>query len=105
MGMAMTMRTQVRKQNKDKSSGKHVLKSLVRWVREALQRRPAHKPTQRSVRFERLEPRLLLSADPVTTIDPAGVQTVTFAGDDDTVTLELVSTVASTNGGVIVNLT
>ena len=57
------------------------------------------------VALEALEQRLLLSADPVTSINAQFEQTVTFAGEDDAVTVGLVSTVASANGGVIVDLT
>src|SRR6185295_14809608 len=58
---------------------------------------------QRHFALEALEPRVLLSADPVTSIT-AGVLTATFTGDADTVDIKLMSTEASLNGGVIVSL-
>src|SRR5687767_2674338 len=67
-----------------------------------LQARP-RPPFRRKVLFEALESRLLLSADPATSVNN-GVLTATFTGDDDAVALELVSSVESGNGGVIVNL-
>ena len=54
--------------------------------------------------LESFEPRLLLSADPVTT-NVAGVYTVAFAGTDDVVGIRLSSYATSANGGVIVDLT
>ena len=54
--------------------------------------------------LESFEPRLLLSADPVTT-SAAGVYTVAFAGTDDVVGIRLSSYATSANGGVIVDLT
>jgi len=56
-----------------------------------------------SVLLDAMEPRILLSGDPVTS-SAAGVYTVTFAGSDDTVGIHLVSD-TSTNGGAIVDLT
>ena len=58
---------------------------------------------RRSVLLEAMEPRLLLSADPVTS-SAAGIYSVAFAGTDDAVAIHRVSTVASANGGFIVNL-
>ena len=55
------------------------------------------------LRLEALEPRVLLSADPLTSIT-SGALTATFSGDNDVVDVRLASTTASGNGGVIVNL-
>ena len=71
----------------------------------AAKARTPRPPFQKKVLFEAMEPRLLLSGDPTIGV-AAGIHTVTFAGTtDDVVGVHLVSTVASTNGGVIVDLT
>ncbi|HET9218472.1 MAG TPA: LEPR-XLL domain-containing protein, partial [Terriglobia bacterium] len=54
--------------------------------------------------LEAIEPRLLLSADPAVT-QVANLYEVTFGNTDDTVGVELASTSASANGGVIVDVT
>src|SRR5436190_20589161 len=58
---------------------------------------------RRHFALEAMEPRVLLSADPVTVV-AAGVLTATFSNADDVVDIKLASTLASDNGGVIVNL-
>ena len=54
---------------------------------------------------EMLEQRVMLSAEPVVTSSPAGAYTVTFGTADDVVGVELISTEASDNSGVIVKIT
>ncbi|MCB1998993.1 MAG: LEPR-XLL domain-containing protein, partial [Rhodoferax sp.] len=64
--------------------------------------RPVAKPRRESLILEGLEPRLLLSADPVTTL-AGGVLQATLTDGADTVLIEQAGT--SANGGVIVRLT
>ena len=59
-------------------------------------------PSRRKVLFEAMEPRILLSATP--TVDAANVLTLLGDGAADSVEIKLVSSVPSTNGGVILNL-
>ena len=55
--------------------------------------------------LEILEPRLLLSADPVTSINDQNQLSVTFADADDAVVIDQAGDAQSANGGFIVTLT
>ena len=59
---------------------------------------------RRGLTGEALEQKVMLSADPIVSQNPAGAYTVTFGTTDDVVSVELISTEASDNGGVIVSL-
>jgi hypothetical protein len=61
-------------------------------------------PRRPNFALEILEPRLLLSADPVTSI-VNGQLSATFADTDDTVVIDQAGGVQSSNGGFIVTLT
>ena len=63
------------------------------------------RPTQRrKVLLEAMEPRLLLSADPAFSAD-AGALTAQFTGANDLIGIEMMSSEASANGGVILKFT
>ncbi|MES2101762.1 MAG: LEPR-XLL domain-containing protein, partial [Pseudomonadota bacterium] len=79
------------------------LRSSRHSSRPATQRKPGRPPFQKTLLFEAMEPRILLSGDPTTTLGAAA--TVTFTGaTDDVVGIHLVSN-ASDNGGVVIDLT
>ena len=60
-------------------------------------------PFRRKLLFEMLEPRVLLSADPLASLDGAGALTATLTQDADHVVVQQTGTAA--NGGVIVDIT
>ena len=74
-----------------------------REAQRAMAHRAGHDRTASPLRLEALEPRVLLSADPVTSVS-AGVLSASFGGDDDVVDIRLGSSAASADGGVIVDL-
>src|SRR5262245_5929528 len=78
--------------------------SSLRSQLSKVRRKNRQRPSPHRFFLEPLEPRLLLSADPVVSA-LANVFTVTFGNTDDAVGVQLASTSPSANGGVIVDLT
>ena len=73
------------------------LRSRAHAPRPVTHRKPRRPPFQKTLLFEAMEPRILLSADPIQS-GPVLTPTITFAGTNDVVGIHLVS--ASGNGGV-----